>query len=507
MIFVLVVALAQSNLFARQEADKLDQVVIFPKNKATVYSLLNIITEQSKLLFIYDSNVIDNEKRIKLSSRQCSIREALMQIADGSNINIDVIGNHILLSKPKTSAPPEKTIELPNPEIVATIGGELVDAQTNLPIPYAIVGIVGSSVGTITNQEGAFRLVIPTDVKEKDVRFSHIGYEEQQIGWSDVKSKSLHIALVPRAVQIEEIVISASDPLKLMQEVERSRLSNYYKDAMGLTTFYREGMYYNNKFRSLTEAVFKVHKSSFRSLFGSDQVKLLKMRRLSDYKKGDTLIAKMSAGVDACLRLDLVKEMPDFLKPSKESPYRYTYIEKTIVEGRPAHIVHFEQRKEIADPLFCGNIYIDEESKAVVQIDMEIFPPRIKEATDMYVERQTSDMRLTTKKVAYTISYKQWNDKYYINHIRGDLYFKVNKRRSLFRSSELHSWFEMLSCKMDTTEVEPIKRNERLPTRTILSDTPYTYDESFWGAYNTIPLEEEITQALRHLTPKIETME
>lgn len=46
-----------------------------------------------------------------------------------------------------------------------------------------------------------------------------------------------------------------------------------------------------------------------------DHVKLLKMSRIVDSQERDTLIAKMSAGIDACLQLDIVKNLPDFLLP------------------------------------------------------------------------------------------------------------------------------------------------------------------------------------------------
>lgn len=39
--------------------------------------------------------------------------------------------------------------------------------------------------------------------------------------------------------------------------------------------------------------------------------------------------------------------------------------------------------------------------------------------------------------VQYIASYKLFNGKYYINHIKGELFFKVNKRRKL-SNSPLH---------------------------------------------------------------------
>ena len=84
--------------------------------------------------------------------------------------------------------------------------------------------------------------------------------------------------------------------------------------------------------------------------------------------------------------------------------------------------------------------------------------------------------------MVYTISYRQWNGIYYMNHIRGDLYFKVKLKRQWFSSSSLHTWFEMVTCKVDTDNVTRFQRKERMPTRTIFSDTHFKYDADFWGS-------------------------
>ena len=64
--------------------------------------------------------------------------------------------------------------------------------------------------------------------------------------------------------------------------------------------------------------------------------------------------------------------------------------------------------------------------------------------------------KITAQEVVYTISYRQWNGIYYMNHIRGDLYFKVKLKRQWFSASSLHTWFEMVTCKVDVDNVKKI---------------------------------------------------
>ncbi len=122
----------------------------------------------------------------------------------------------------------------------------------------------------------------------------------------------------------------------------------------------------------------------------------------------------------------------------------------------------------------------------------------------MFVERSTRNIRIIPQKVVYTISYKPWQGTYYIHHIRGDLHFKVKRRRMLFSSQDLHIWFEMITCKVDTEQVTAFPRTGRLSTRTIFSDTNFKYDENFWKEFNVIPLEAEINKLIEKVSLKIE---
>ena len=71
-------------------------------------------------------------------------------------------------------------------------------------------------------------------------------------------------------------------------------------------------------------------------------------------------------------------------------------------------------------------------------------------------------------------------------------------------SKTLHIWFEMITCKVDTEQVTAFPRTDRLPTRTIFSDTNFKYDEDFWKEFNVIPLEAEISKLIEKVSLKIE---
>ena len=483
--------------------DVLERMISLPKMKGTVYSLLGNISQQSGYLFIYDSKVVDNDVTVKIRKGERTIRQAIYEITGDTSLEFKVIGTHILI----TSSSPTKQQQA-KPSSVHPVNlmltGTLLDKETGMPIASASVGVRRTSVGIVTNQEGEFRLSLPDSLQNDSVVFSHIGYVSQTLEVSVLAGRHHILSLEPKVVPLQEVVVQWVDPYKLLKEMGRQREQNYSHSPVYLTTFYREGVLLKNKVQNLTEAVFKVYKIASHSPV-SDQAKLLKMSRLSNIEAKDSLLVKVKSGIQACIQMDIIKDMPEFLTPSVEKGiYDYTSEGVTFLEDRFVNVVHFEQKKGISEPLFCGELFLDSETSALLQARLEVHPVYVKNAAGMFVERRTRNVRMIPQKVVYTISYKPWQGTYYIHHIRGDLHFKVKRTKMLFGSRDLHIWFEMITCKVDTEQVVVFPRTDRLPTRTIFSDTYFKYDENFWRDFNVIPLEEEISKLIEKISLKIE---
>lgn len=488
----------------------LNRTIHLPKSKQTVYQLLGEVSKQTGFLFIYDSKLIDNERVVKLKARTRTVRQAIFEIIGDNRLHLRVMGNHILIyqqTEINTQSRPNRHPTTDSLSSSFIIEGILTDKSTQEPIVYATVGIVGSSIGSVSNQEGRFRLHLPDSLRHRQIGFSHIGYMPNNMEASLLIGQNNMIALEPRVIPIQEVIIRVVNPVKLLREVLAAKETNYPQQGAYLTSFYREGIERKSHFINLTEAVFKVYKTPYRNnQQTTDQVKLLKMRSISSTQKQDTLLAKMSSGIDACLQLDLIKSLPDFLTPDTNGDiYVYVSSDLTSVDDRLANVIYFEQRDGIADPLYKGELYIDTENKALLRAQFELHPKYVKKAARMFIQRKSRHLRIVPQKVIYTLSYKPWNGNYYIHHVRGDLHFKIRMKRKLFSTySPLHTWFEMVTCKIDTEDVNRFTRREKQPTRTIFSDTDFKYDADFWEDFNVIPPEEELTKSIGEISSKIE---
>ncbi|WP_223034900.1 carboxypeptidase-like regulatory domain-containing protein [Hanstruepera marina] len=84
--------------------------------------------------------------------------------------------------------------------------GVLKDLETGKPIEFVNIGVYNKNVGTISNFNGEFRLVLPISFINDSLTISHVGYETIKIKIQ--KSKNIEISLTPKLNDLDEILIT-----------------------------------------------------------------------------------------------------------------------------------------------------------------------------------------------------------------------------------------------------------------------------------------------------------
>lgn len=91
------------------------------------------------------------------------------------------------------------------------IAGHVIEKDTEESIPYATILIVGTNLGTTSNDGGHFSF---TDLKagKYTLRVSSVGYitQEKEVVVSDNSTSLLHIQMVPDNFMTDEVVVSAN---------------------------------------------------------------------------------------------------------------------------------------------------------------------------------------------------------------------------------------------------------------------------------------------------------
>ena len=487
-------------------AEILDKEIQLPKIKETTYKLLNRITDLTGFFFVYDSDIVNSERKINFPGGKHTIQQSIYLITQNPNIQIKVINRHILLYKkempPATGVKSTPVInESPNFIIAKAI---VKDAQTKYPIPYVSASVEEAGIGTITNQSGEFMLKIPLSDTIRNIQISHVGYNQQIMPVKLFLNSTVDIYMQTKIVPLPDVIVGIVNPQKIIREMLNNRPVNCQDDPVYFTSFYREGVEKKNTIVSLTEAVFQIYKTGFNSST-EDQVKLLKMRKISNEEEKDSIIVKIRAGIDASLYLDIIKYLPAFLDLNDENLFNYTKIDMTVSDSSLAHVIAFEQKPGITEPLHKGELYIDAGNSALLAAHFEVNSHYIDKATGLFVLKKPKGVNIKPEKASYYVYYKYWNGKYYLNHIRGGLTLKIKKKKAFFQPSKsIHTFFEMAVCKIDTVNVKRFSRKESIPTRNVFSETKFQYDNRFWDDFNVILPEEKLNEAISRISSKIE---
>jgi len=496
---------------AHGQESLLDKIISIPNQNTTLYKALNVISLQADVLFIYDSQVVESDKRVKLSAENQTLRQVLDNILANPELGYKVIGQHILIyrvnkEEPRVITKPQSPVQEKDTLINIIISGHVFDNGNNTALPFATIGIAEQNIGTVTNADGYFTLKMPASFSGTSLVVSHMGFMSLRIPVQLIKEQQVDIFLERRTISIQEVIIRYIDPNVLIQKAMEQRKMNNNPEPAYITSFYREGVQKNNRYISYSEAVFKVYKSSYAHNENSDQVKLLKSRKIQNTNPRDTVFVKLKAGVLSALQLDIIKCVPGFLDLSPPLEYTYTYSDLVSYNSKDAYAITFEQNKDLQRALFKGTLYIDKESFAILGADFEVNPAYIDLAAEDLVLKKSHRLIVKFEKINYSISYTPFNGIYYLNHARCDIRLKTRFRNRL-SSDNFNTFLELASCNIDTANVVKFARQEVLKPNTVFSDAPYNGDDSFWGDYNSIAPEARLSEALSKIIGKIEEIE
>lgn len=102
------------------------------------------------------------------------------------------------------------------------VQGNVVDTNKR-PIPYVNIGILNSTVGTISNDDGSFSLDVPTDHQSDSLLFSALGYERKYLPVADARQSNHVVTLAEHVVYLNEVEVKTKGEANKYFEVGNAR--------------------------------------------------------------------------------------------------------------------------------------------------------------------------------------------------------------------------------------------------------------------------------------------
>ncbi len=88
------------------------------------------------------------------------------------------------------------------------IRGVVID-ENKVPLPYASVIVANTTIGTATDENGKFRIIIPDSIRSGKLKVSYIGYREKVVPFNS-RTKFVKIVLTPLVIKESPVVVKGS---------------------------------------------------------------------------------------------------------------------------------------------------------------------------------------------------------------------------------------------------------------------------------------------------------
>jgi len=174
----------------------------------------------------------------------------------------------------------------------ARVGGVIINKVTREPVPFASIGIVGTSRGTAANDHGEFELKRPCR-DTCSIKISAIGFYS--------KTLTTYVAfdtieLRPAVMLLKEVTVLSEqvDPAEVVAKAIKEISNNYMTGQVLLKAFYRFTKKRNDEYRQLSEVAFDHYRekgyNSFRTLINKkDRYAIRQVRRSLDLDNDDII--------------------------------------------------------------------------------------------------------------------------------------------------------------------------------------------------------------------------
>lgn len=386
------------------------------------------------------------------------------------------------------------------------ISGEVKDSSSKEPLVFSDLIIEGTNIATVTNTEGEYLLKIPDSLKQEHVIIQQLGYDGKRIAISTLLNVN-QILLDKSITTLNEVTINVpKDAETLVRLMLKRKAENSFDTGASMTGFYRETIKKRRQNASLSEAVVEIYKQPTTSN-KRDAVKIVKVRKNTNYSKLDTLALKLQGGPFSNLYADIVKYPQYIFSETNLSDYEFTFDKPTQINDQLIYIVNFKQRPELKNPLYYGKLFIDADNFALTSAIYSLNVENKVLASELFVRKKPNKVTVYPTQANYRVNYRTHNGKWYFSYSNILLTFKVSWKGRLFSSYyTLNS--EMAITDWELTKVRYEKPNNRnlilKPSTILIDETSGFQDPEFWGEYNIIEPEKSIENAIKKISKKLE---
>ena len=189
--------LAITNLMASEAYSQTTKLTLQLKD-ATVKEVLSKIEENSEFFFLYNSKLVDVDRKVSMDVNEQKINEILSDLFRETDVFYTVVDRQVVLTN-KANQSSFANLESQQSQKVT---GKVTNTSGAL-LPGVTVLVKGSSTGTITDANGNYSL--PNISENATLQFSFVGMKAQEVKVGT--QTAIDVVLVDETLGLDEVVV------------------------------------------------------------------------------------------------------------------------------------------------------------------------------------------------------------------------------------------------------------------------------------------------------------
>lgn len=395
-----------------------------------------------------------------------------------------------------------------------TISGTVTDASSGQPLPFALVTVSNTTLGSITNDDGVFTLTIPSVIRHDTLLIGFLGYKTYTAGLDDIIGKVTLFSMQPSALQLNEVEIFGLTAEEVLRQAVLHIPDNYGITPVVLTGYVRVKKTVNNRLAEFAEAIIEDYKNGYYSgkriesaakSEHSNIPKLLKARVTSDTVLVNSLgdVGKKAYCLGCYFTKDIAEYSYGSVMDEKEFKY-YDYRVKELTDQRGKKVYHitFDQKNEVRKQLWKGEFYIDATTFAILKASWKLSPKGFEyyekdKYKKTYYLRNTPGWILDSPLGQTTVTYAERDGKFYLSTITNE-YFMTYSQPEMGRILKYGYRDDLVvtDATRDSVIIADFKGDKSIGTTERWDQIAGRPDPAFWQHYNFLPIEATLKKAI-----------
>jgi len=262
--------------------------------------------------------------------------------------------------------------------VVNTLKGKVINEQSNEPVSYTNIGIEGTLHGTASDEEGNFELKIPTEMVDKNIYFSAVGFKNKVFPVNTLLDKEFSIIkIASQSYGIDNVDIAAQNKVlvRILRMASENIPYNFIRGPFNLMGTYKNEKTSNAETVEQSAEVLIYDNTGYAYPSKKDAYHSLKYSLTTAETENDYRFSSGVTNIDELLDQDWVRTASSVLNPALTNGFGLKLLDEPNINGESFWVISFRQKEptlagsgDYYATRFEGEITINKEDYSVIKI-------------------------------------------------------------------------------------------------------------------------------------------